>query len=892
MKLSFRIGYNTAWGENLYLCGGVKALGEWDCAHAIKMKYDNGIWCADVNIDGKVKEFEYSYFVKNDNGAVKKEWGKPHSFRASKDIKCYDIIDNWQDQPVDKSFYSSMFVNSIFSRIDRREKVEHQPGGITLSVSAPSVRPDEDLFVSGNWDALGSWNPENALALRDSDFPIWSVAFQFPEEYENKLEFKFFKRNRVTGAETWEYCDNRALEAVAPANEECVVVSGLRFCDSATPWKGAGTAIPVFSIRTEEDFGAGDFLSIKKMVDWLVVTGQRILQILPINDTTMTHTWVDSYPYKANSTYALHPMYLNLRALGKLKEKSRQEYFDKLATELNALPQVDYERVNDGKMEFVKEIFAETGKKTLATSAFKTFVKKNEYWLKNYAAFCLLRDKFRTPDFTQWNEFSKFDQRLVDKLCKDNADEINLTYFIQFNLDKQLKESCEYAHKHGVVLKGDIPIGISRASADAWVDPDLFNMDCQAGAPPDDFSVLGQNWGFPTYNWERMSQDGFQWWKNRMRKMAEYFDLYRIDHILGFFRIWQIPMSAVHGLLGVFNPAMPYTPDELRNNYDFWINPDLQCRPYIMDYFLSDFFGEYTEEVKNEFLEPLGGGRYQLKKNVDTQQKVTELFATKERNTKNEKIENALCGLIDEVLFIEDPVKKGKYHPRISAQFTYIYRSLNDYEKWCFNRMYNDFYYHRHNDFWYGKAMWKLPALVNSTDMLVCGEDLGMIPDCVPAVMSQLQILSLEIQRMPKDPKVEFGNPYQYPYLSVCTTSTHDMGGIRQWWEENHDKTQRFFNSMLHQEGAAPVYAEPWLCDIIISQHLESPSMLTVLPWQDWMSIDGRLRRENPNDEQINVPAIAKHYWRYRMHLSLEKLMEEKVFNDNIRNKIERTGRK
>ena len=376
-----------------------------------------------------------------------------------------------------------------------------------------------------------------------------------------------------------------------------------------------------------------------------------------------------------------------------------------------------------------------------------------------------------------------------------------------------------------------------------------------------------------------------------MVKMSEYFDLYRIDHILGFFRIWQIPLSAVHGLLGVFNPAMPMTPDEMRNNYDFWINTDLQCNPYIMDYFLGDFFGEFTDEVKEQYLESIGYGRYKLKEKFDTQQKIADLFATKEQNDKNKKIENALCGLLDEVLFIEDASQKGKYHPRISAQFTYVYRSLNDYERWCFNRLYNDFYYHRHNDFWYGTAMQKLPALVNSTDMLVCGEDLGMIPDCVPAVMRELQILSLEIQRMPKDPKVEFGNPYIYPYLSVCTTSTHDMGGIRQWWEEDRTKTQHFFNNMLGQEGEAPYFAEPWICDIIVSQHLESPSMLTILPWQDWMSIDGQLRRENPQEEQINVPAISKHYWRYRMHITMEQLLKESVLNKNIKDKVERTGR-
>jgi 4-alpha-glucanotransferase len=175
--------------------------------------------------------------------------------------------------------------------------------------------------------------------------------------------------------------------------------------------------------------------------------------------------------------------------------------------------------------------------------------------------------------------------------------------------------------------------------------------------------------------------------------------------------------------------------------------------------------------------------------------------------------------------------------------------------------------------------------------MLVCAEDLGMIPDCVPAVMSALQISSLEIQRMPKDPKAEFGNTYTYPYLSVCTTSTHDMGGIRQWWEEDREKTQHFFNNMLHEGGEAPFYAEPWVCDKIITLHLNSPAMLAIIPLQDLLSIDGNIRRENPLEEQINVPANPRHYWRYRMHLTMEQLMASDEYNTLLRNKIANSGR-
>ena len=389
-------------------------------------------------------------------------------------------------------------------------------------------------------------------------------------------------------------------------------------------------------------------------------------------------------------------------------------------------------------------------------------------------------------------------------------------------------------------------------------------------------------------------------WATLMEKQTEMIEAYKRA---GRKSELQEAIRNLHNSFKMYKPSIPaelsYLEKEFREDYlhdmrlcQHWAKLNRRLiTDLIMDYFLHDFFGDYTEEAKNRFLYVRGPGRYGLKEEYDTQAKVVKYFSNLEADEKNEKLKNALLGLIDEVLFIEDAEQKGKYHPRISAQFTYIYRSLNDYERWCFNRLYNDFFYHRHNDFWYGKAMWKLQPLIGATDMLVCGEDLGMIPDCVPAVMDKLQILSLEIQRMPKDPKMEFGNPLLYPYMSVCTTSTHDMPGIRAWWEANHEKTQHFFNYMMHEWGNAPYYAEPWICERIVAMHLNSPAMLTILPLQDWLAIDGKIRRENPNDEQINNPSNNHHYWRYRMHLTIEELMECNGFNDKIKSMITGSGR-
>ena len=891
MKLTFNINYHTNWGESLFVCGGIPALGGGDSRKACEMSLTSpDMWQFTIELDENPGDFDYFFVVKAPDRAWRFEWGKPHRFVAGEGVTDYIFFDNWHDLPEDKPFYSSMFLDGILARHHRQAPLPSLPDTLNIRIEAPMIAPDETLAISGENDVLGNWDPKKAIRMNDAHFPVWEVNLPL-DMLKAPFEYKFLILGKNGDTVGWEAMNNRVYGISQQNPGTQIVIDGTRFANPKRAWKGAGTAIPVFSIRTEDDFGVGDFIDVKRMIDWCRFTGQSILQILPINDTTMLGTWVDSYPYKANSTFALHPMYVRLEEVGTLESEERRAYYDRLRLELNNLSTVDYERVNKAKDEYMREIFAQDFKKTQRTKLFKDFVAANEYWLKPYAAWRILRDQYKTPDHFQWGDFKVYDEQKVDDMLREKKSEANFYYFVQYHLDRQLRDVRDYAHKNGVVLKGDIPIGISRFSVDAWRTPRLFNMDCQAGAPPDDFSVLGQNWGFPTYNWDAMAEDGFQWWKDRFRKMSEYFDAYRIDHILGFFRIWQIPLSAVHGLLGYFNPALPFSAEELRNSYDFWIDSDLQTHPLILEWMLTDFFGEYTQEAKETFLDRIGGDRYCLKNFIDTQEKVELYFAGKEEDEKNNKLKNALLGIIDDVLFIEDPYQKGHYHPRIAAQYTYQYRILSDYAKWCFNRLYNDFFYHRHNDFWYGKAMWKLPPLLDATSMLACGEDLGMIPDCVPAVMRQLRILSLEIQRMPKDPHVEFGDTWHYPYYSVCTTSTHDMGGIRAWWEEDHGASQRFFNQVLGESGEAPYFADPYVCDKIIDLHLKSPSMLCILPLQDWLSIDGSIRRNNPADEVINVPANPRHYWRYRMHLTMEELMAQETFNATILRKVKESDR-
>ena len=898
MTLSFNIEYRTNWGEEVKVQGSVQELGMNDAEKAVSLQTIDGIhWSADIEIACPVEEcVHYSYHIYNNGKLVRSEWnGLCRSLYVTTDNpeKIYRQTDCWKDIPEQQYFYTSAFTESLLAHRERMAPPQSHAKGILIKAYAPCVDDNHCLAVCGNQEALGNWNPDKALLMSDINFPEWQLEFD-AEALTYPLEYKFVLYKKSEGrVVAWENNPNRYIANPALRENETLAV-GDRYVYFGLPaWRGAGVAIPVFSLRSEKSFGVGDFGDLKRMIDWTALTHQKVVQILPINDTTMTHTWTDSYPYSSISIYAFHPMYADLEQLGELHDREKMAEFRKRQQELNALPTVDYEAVNQTKWEYFRLIFAQEGAKVLASDAFKDFFEANKEWLQPYAVFCYLRDAYKTANFREWPRYQTYNQEDMERLCQPGTADyphIAIYYYIQFNLHLQLLDASRHARANGVVLKGDIPIGISRNSVEAWKEPHYFNLNGQAGAPPDDFSVNGQNWGLPTYNWDVMEQDGYAWWMKRFRKMAEYFDAYRIDHILGFFRIWEIPMNAVHGLLGQFVPSIPVTSEEIER-YGLQFRKDFFLSPYIHEYFLEQLFGAQTDYVKQTFIEPADAwGTYRMKPEFDTQRKVETFFAGK-TDAESIRIRDGLYTLISDVLFVPDRNDPEKYHPRIGVQHDFIYQALNDWEKAAFNRLYDQYFYHRHNDFWGKQAMKKLPQLTQSTHMLVCGEDLGMIPACVAWVMNELRILSLEIERMPKDPSQEFGHPEWYPYRSVCTISTHDMSTLRGWWEEDAQQTQRYFNSMLGHPGEAPACATPDICEEVVRKHLCSNSILSILSFQDWLSIDGHWRNPDAQAERINVPSNPRHYWRYRMHLTLEQLMQADSLNEKIRELIAQTGR-
>ena len=890
MTVQFNIEYKAMFGEQIVV-NIQREEGE------LKLPLettDGERWACDWCVESPEKSYTYYYSVEREGRAVKTEWLMiKHQLDVNaKKAAVYTLYDHWKAMPEDACLYSSAFTDCINHQVPQVMKPETGSKIVRLIVRAPQLRDGERLGVLGADKALGAWDVQKILPMTQHTYNEWVADIDATHLEGSHLEFKFVAFRNAKNEFLWENSMNRTVDLPEMKAGELVSYELDQAFFALYNRKLAGTQVPVFSLRTRKSAGIGDFGDLKTMIDFVASTGQKVLQLLPINDTTITHTWTDSYPYSCISVFAIHPQYANLHALPELKDAKARAEAEKTRAELNALDKIDYEKVNDFKINYLRQIFNQEGGKMMKTAEYKAFFQDTELWLVPYAQYSYLRDKNGTADFNQWPDHQVWDEAERKALADPKTaayKNVAFFYFVQFVLDRQMQEAHEHAKAKGVILKGDIPIGVNRNGCDVWTEPKYFNLNGQAGAPPDDFSANGQNWGFPTYNWFEMLKDGCQWWNRRFQNMARYFDAYRIDHVLGFFRIWEIPVHSVHGLLGQFAPALAMSREEIES-YGLHFQDDRFTRPFITDWVLDRVFHERAGEVKEKYLDRLDDERYQMKPEVDTQRKVEALFA----DVTDEKelwLRDGLYALISDVLFVRDHTNPGVFHPRISAQLDFIYESLYDNDKAAFNRLYNDYFYRRNNQFWYQEAMKKLPKLVQATRMLVCAEDLGMVPDCVPWVMDELKILSLELQSMPKDPSVKFGHLSRNPYRSVCTISSHDMPTLRMWWDENIQRTQEYYNTMLYRQGPAPHPLPGWLASDIISRHLTSPSMLCILSIQDWLATDEALRLPDANAERINIPANPKHYWRYRMHLNIEDLAADKRFVQNITEMISQSGR-
>ncbi len=864
MKLKFSIRYRTAWGESLHISIAYHSQDGTVKQYNLLMQTEDGeVWTVETaaleSRQHPLSHIVYIYQVEDADGNVlRREWDlvpRVYHFDTSKD---YVFPDQWRDLPLPYHLYTNAYLTMVHGHLNEHVEALRLPlfrRTITFRVSAPQLQPGQAVAICGSHPAIGSWNTSRYLRMEYAGQHEWmltvnALGMLFP------IEYKYVVVDDETHAfVAWEEGDNRTTGDVELEDGQVLVLYGEHLRLKEQTWRAAGVAIPVFSLRSEHSYGVGDFGDLKLLVDWAVLTGMKVIQLLPVNDTTVSGHWQDSYPYNIISVFALHPHYIDLEAAGTLKSKQVMTQFRRRQQELNALPYSDYEAVDRVKQEYLLQLFEEQRKSVTASKEYKDFVHDNEAWLKPYAA-------YRTEDEA-------------------------FTYYLQYLLHTQLKTAADYARSKGVILKGDLPIGVNRESVETKEHPELFHTDSQTGAPPDAFTIQGQNWGFPTYNWE--SEELIGWFRKRLKHLSQYFDALRIDHILGFFRIWEIPENAVYGLLGHFSPALPLTVGEIEY-FGLPFRKELYTKPFINDRLIDRLFGIHAQYVRDNFLVRKAYNLYDLKEEYDTQKKVAAYFNDR-HDESSLWIRDGLMRLICDVLFVEDPRQAEMYHPRIGVLSEPIYEALSNEDKDAFLRLYNNYFYQRHSMFWGQQALKRLPAIFKDSRLLICGEDLGMLPDCVEPVLDQLRILTLEIQQMPKQQGFEFAHLEANPYRSVATISTHDMSPLRLWWQENPERRQRYYVTMLQKEGRAPEQLPAHLAEEIIARHLYCPSMLCILQLQDWLAMDSELRSKNPQDERINVPSDPYNRWKYRMHLTIEQLIAADRYNNKVRTMITRSKR-
>ena len=869
MKLKFTIQYGTQWGQNLYVVLTCLSIDQTSKTERLMMTTSDGIeWQLETTVlesrKHPITSFSYHYQVEDADGNIlRKEWDsipRTYYFDSSKD---YVMADLWRDVPLQYHLYSQAYLTTV--RLPITEKVESlrvplYRKTILFRVSAPQLQKGQSVAIIGNHPALGSWNVARYLRMEPIGHFEWLLSVNV-DAVLLPIEYKYVIIDDETHElVAWEEGDNRTTAGLLPPDQTMVpdgtvlVVYGESLRIKEHIWRVAGVVVPVFSLRSNQSYGVGDFGDLRRLVDWCVATGMKAIQLLPVNDTTCARNWSDSYPYNIISAFALHPHYLDLETVGVLKNKSKMIMYHRQRQELNEVGYSDYEAVGRVKQSYIEAIFAEVGQQTLDSKEFKVWFAENKDWLEPYARFLSGNDRE--------------------------------TFFTQYQLHLQLKAAADYARSKGVFLKGDVPIGVNGVSVETTIHPDYFHLDAQTGAPPDAFSPNGQNWGFPTYHW---GTGVIEWFRKRLKWMEQYFDAIRIDHILGFFRIWEVPNDAVFGLLGHFSPSLPMTVGEIEY-FGLPFRKDLFTHPFINDRVLDKLFGMHVPYVKEHFLIPKSYGLYDLKPDYNTQKKVQLAFEGR-ADENSLWIRDGLYRLISDVLFLEDPQQAGMYHPRIGVMGEPVFDALNAEEKDAFMRLYNNYYYQRHNFFWGAEAIRKLTDVFGSTRMLCCGEDLGMLPDCVAPVLDQLRILSLEIQSMPKQSGYEFAHLDGNPYRSVATISTHDMSPLRLWWSESPERTQRFYVSMLQKQGRAPEQLPAHIAEEIIARHLYCPSMLCMLSIQDWLAMDSELRSKNPREERINVPCDPYNRWKYRMHINIEELLKADRYNNKVKTMIQRSKR-
>ncbi len=884
MDIHFSIKYGTGYGEQISITYNLHTVDE---QLEVKLNYiDSNLWAGSLSINEKEvgDHFRYQVVLRNENASHEQvilAKGKINVENHKK--KSFNIIhENFPLKEFIRLDKAKPF-KTVFKPENNKKVKSGSSKNVThiFEIETPFLQANKYVCLTGAGKKMNDFDDTKPLLFKKKHNNKSSIELDLSEEHF-PLEYKIgiFDTDKNCIVE-YEPGVNHILHN--KEKDDIVTIIHLNHSFEQYAWKGAGINVPVFSLRTENGWGTGDFTDIHLLVDYAATIGMKLIQLLPINDTTNTYTDKDSYPYSAISSFALHPKLLNVKKMAHASSVAVTEEELLEIERLNKLTFTDHSGVLQLKIAILKRVFEKEKNELINDFAWFSFFELNRNWLVPFAAFSVLRDKYRTADFSQWGQYAIYNEDEIQAFASPESEDYEAVlfwYFVQFHLHLQLQDAIAYAHKKGIVLKADLPIGVGRLSADTWENPTLFVMQMQAGAPPDAFSSSGQNWSFPTYNIAQMALDGFAWFRKRMEHLHTYFDAVRIDHVLGIFRIWSIPINQVEGTMGRFVPAIPIQKEAFENT-GLHFDEYRYCEPFITDEVLFEKFGNDTAKVKDIFFRDS-----KLVQEFNDQRKVEAYF---EAHPDKIHWQQGLFDIIANVILFRD--EAAGYHFRINLFQISSYTNLSDHEKSLVDKLYHHYFFEMQNDLWKKEGEMKLQMLTDSTDMLLCAEDLGMVPDFTDEVLKSLDILSLQVQQMPKDSSSSFSDTANAKYESVVMPATHDMPTVRLWWEENKETAQFLFNQVLNEYGIAPYYCEPWVCRKIFERHMQSPAMWSIFLMQDILAINGTVRLENPADERINNPSNPDHVWNYRMHVSLESLMEETAFNEDLHNIIRSTGR-
>ena len=315
--------------------------------------------------------------------------------------------------------------------------------------------------------------------------------------------------------------------------------------------KRAGVLAPLFSVYSRKSTGIGELRDLKLLIDWAKLSGNSIIQLLPLNELGLLFC-----PYDSISSFALEPAYISLEEVPGGNSNSIKARISQLKKEFpTGRSHVDY-RIRREKLAVLWDIFIEEARNI--AEELKKFREDNSYWINDFALFKVLKDYHRGAPWYEWED--KYKNRIMPQLevfRKEHEKEITFQVWVQWQLYKQFKEVKAYAQDKKIFLKGDLPFLVSRDSADVWQHQEFFKLEFAAGAPPDMYCAKGQRWGMPTYNWDKVAKDDYKYLKEKLKVAQEFYDILRIDHVVGLFRIWSIPCNEPlenQGLRGFFDP--------------------------------------------------------------------------------------------------------------------------------------------------------------------------------------------------------------------------------------------------------------------------------------------------------------------------------------------------